>query len=207
MNPGLIAAAVATLGLACSVPAAAQRTDRTATSPRGTFSDVTYPWQSRFWGYTGLSVGGGNYNLSCIPGLACDEDTGVVKLFAGGRFNNVIGFEAGYVNLGKAQFGGGDAEAHGLNLSLVAGFPLGTNTSVFGKLGTTYGRTKVSGTVPAVQTGSEDDWGLSYGIGAQLGLTDRWAVRVDADRYRFQFLNSGRRNIDTLTVGVQYRFQ
>jgi opacity protein-like surface antigen len=205
MKAGLIAAAVAAAGLVLSAPAIAQQ--RTDTRTTATSTGTAYPWEQRFWGYTGLSVGGGNYDLACIPGLACDEDTGVFKLFAGGRFNDMFGLEASYVNLGKAQFAGGDLEAHGLNFSLVAGVPLSTNTSVFGKIGTTYGRTKLSGTVPAVQTGTEDDWGLSYGIGAQLGLNDRWAVRVDADRYRFQFVNSARRSVDTLTVGLQYRFQ
>jgi OmpA-OmpF porin, OOP family len=207
MKAGLIAAAVAvavgTLSIAAPADAQQRRDTRTTTAS----NEWAYPWQQRFWGYSGLAVGGGNYNLTCVPGLACDEDTGAFKLFAGGRVNNVFGLEASYINLGKAQLAGGDMEAHGLNLSLVAGFPFGNNSSVFGKLGTTYGRTKVSGTIPAVQTGTEDDWGLSYGIGAQFGLNDRWAVRLDADRYRFQFVSQGNRNIDTLTVGLQYRFQ
>jgi OmpA-OmpF porin, OOP family len=203
MKPLVLAAALAALSLSFSVPAAAQRTDG---ARPGSATQLTYPWQQQFWGYAGVSVGGASYDINCFPGFTCDEDTGAIKLFAGGRFNNIFGLEVGYINLGKAQNAGGDLEAHGLNFSLVAGVPIGTNTSVFGKLGTTYGRTKVSGTVPAVRTGTEDDWGLSFGIGAQLGFTERLALRLDADRYRFQFVDDNRRNIDTVTVGLQYRF-
>ncbi len=204
MKAGLVAAVLASAGLAYSVPAAAQRSDTTRAGTRG--SEISYPWQQRFWSYAGVNVGTANYDLECVPGFGCEDSAGSLKLFAGGKFNNVFGLEVAYINLGKAEIAGGDMEAHGLNFSLVAGMPIGANSSVFGKLGTTYGRSKVSGTVPAFRTGSEDDWGASFGIGAQIGLTDRWALRVDADRYRFKFVDTDRRNIDTFTAGVQYRF-
>lgn len=201
MKSGLAAAILASASLAYAVPAAAQRSDTTRAG-----SEISYPWQQRFWGYAGINLGTANYDFTCAAGFGCDDTAGTVKLFAGGRFNNVFGLEVGYVNFGKAEIAGGDMEAHGLNFSLVAGVPIGANSSVFGKLGTTYGRSKVSGTVPAFRTGSEDDWGASFGVGAQIGLTDRWSLRVDADRYRFKFVDTDRRNIDTFTVGAQYRF-
>jgi opacity protein-like surface antigen len=90
----------------------------------------------------------------------------------------------------------------------VAGFPLpvGQNTSIFGKLGTSYIRTNVSGGAAGLSTGRESGWGPRVGIGAQLGITQNWAVRLDADRYRVQFPGSNQ-NIDTYMIGAQYSFR
>jgi OOP family OmpA-OmpF porin len=208
MKQALAAITLAALAAALPLSAAAQTTTRSVTTTAD--GGMTYPWQRNFWGYAGVSAGGTSYqDLPCVGGFSCDDNSGTFRLFAGGKVNNIFGGEIAYVNFGKANAAGGDFEAHGINLSLLAGFPLGgigSNSSIFGKIGTTYGRTKISGTIPAVQTGTENDWGLSYGIGAQFGINDRWAVRVDADRYRLQFVNSGKQDVDTLTVGVQYRF-
>jgi OOP family OmpA-OmpF porin len=190
------------LSTAVSVPAFAQ-----STSSRPAARDEwRAPWQSGFWGYAGINAGRSNYNAGC-GGTSCDVDANAGKFYFGGKFNNNVGMEVGYVNMGKADFAGGHLEAHGLNISLVAGVPIGTNSSVFGKIGTTAGRTKVSGTIPAVQTGTDDGWGLSYGIGGQIGLTPQWALRLDADRYRYRFIGIGREDVDTLTVGLQYTFR
>jgi hypothetical protein len=201
LHPLLTAASALAMGIAIATPAMAQTT-------RPTARDDTWrmPYQQGFFGYTGLSLGRSNYDVGC-GGVSCDENGNALKLFLGGKFNNAFGLELGYVNMGKADFAGGNLEAHGLNVSLVAGVPVGANSSIFGKIGTTAGRTKVSGTIPAVQTGSEDGWGMSAGIGAQIGLTPTVAVRVDADRYRFKFIGGNTDNVDTLTVGLQYSFR
>ncbi len=197
MNKSVMAALV--ISAFASTAALAQQRDR---GP----DQVNAPWAASFWRYAGINVGRSDYKSDCFPGFGCDRGAGTLKIYAGGKLYNAFGLEVGYVNMGKAQAGGGDIEAHGLNLSLTAGVPLGANSSIFGKVGTTYGRTKISGTVPAVQTGTDNDWGLSYGIGGQIGLTRQWALRVDADRYRFSFINQGRQDVDTLTIGVQYQF-
>ena len=46
--------------------------------------------------------------------------------------------------MGRIGRGGGTTSAQGLNLSLVAKAPLWQSLGVFGKLGTTYGRTESS---------------------------------------------------------------
>ena len=50
--------------------------------------------------------------------------------------------------------------------------------------------------------------GIPFGLnGAQMGVTKNWAVRLDLDRYRPKFPgNTGRENLDTLMLGVQYSF-
>jgi outer membrane protein W len=57
---------------------------------------------------------------------------------------------------------------------------------VLAKGGAAYTRTKVTGTAPGLQTGTADGWGPRFGIGLDAGITQNWAIRLDADRYRFK---------------------
>ena len=123
----------------------------------------------------------------------------------GGRFNDILGAEVGWVDFGDFPRGGGETTARGIDLKLLAGVPLGENASVFGKAGLAYLRTSVGGT--GLATGRQNDWATTYGIGAQVGLTKNWAIRGDIDRYRVQFPGGGKDNIDTYMLGAQYRFQ
>ena len=57
---------------------------------------------------------------------------------------NYWGVEVGYLDLGRIAREGGKTRAQGLNLSLVGKAPLASSFGVFGRLGTTYGRTETS---------------------------------------------------------------
>jgi OmpA-OmpF porin, OOP family len=199
----LAAASAAALGLALALPGVAQTTTGARTAA-GT--GLTMPYQRDFWGHVGISAGVAELNVDCVAGAPCDLDERHIRVHAGGRFNNIFGGEVAYLDFGDFTRGGGDTKARGLNFSLLAGIPIGTNSSVFGKLGLGYTRTSVSGNVPGFQTGTARGWGPSVGIGAQLALTPNWAVRGDLDRYRFR-LPEGRNNMDALTLGVQYSFR
>ena len=58
---------------------------------------------------------------------------------------NYWGVEIGYLDLGRIAREGGKTRAQGLNLSLVGKAPLASSFGVFGRLGTTYGRTETIG--------------------------------------------------------------
>jgi hypothetical protein len=91
-----------------------------------------------------------------------------------------------------------------VDLTLLAGFPIGENSAIFGKLGTAWLRSEVSG--PGLANGTESNWNPKIGVGAQIGLTKQWSLRLDADRYRVDFVNSPQ-NIDVYMAGVQYHFR
>lgn len=198
----MVAIATAALGLAATASA------QTATSPSSTDS-WRMPYQSGFWGHAGFSFGQSKFKDSCISGFSCDDKDQTFRFYAGGRFNNAVGLEAGLLNMGKFQRGGGETDGWGLDVALVAGVPIGANSAVFGKLGAVYGRTEVSGTAtPAqgLQIGKERGFGPRFGIGVQVGLTQQWALRADADRFRMP-MAGGKEDIDTLMLGVQYTFR
>lgn len=196
----LTATAIA-LGVAASGLASAQ----TTASPRTT-DTWRMPYQSGFWGHAGLSFGQSKLDDACVSGFACDDKDQAFRLYAGGRFNNAVGLELGLLNMGKFDRGGGRTDGWGADIALVAGFPIGANSAIFGKLGAIYGRTEVEGAAPGLNTGKERGFGPRYGIGGQIGLTPQWALRADLDRYRMPF-PGGKEDVDTAMLGVQYTFR
>jgi OmpA-OmpF porin, OOP family len=184
--------------LALAAPAFAQPT--TDTQRTDTFR---MPYESGFWGHVGLSFGQSKLDASCPAPFPCDDKDQVFRLYAGGRFNNAVGLELGVLNPGKFRRGGGETDGWGADAALIAGLPIGANSSIFGKLGVIYSRMEVTGVPTVVRTGKERGFGGRWGIGAQVGLTKTLALRADFDRYRLP-LPGDHEDLETLTLGVQY---
>ena len=114
--------------------------------------------------------------------------------------------ELGYLHAGRAGRLYGNTRAQGLNLSLVGRAPLGESFDVFGKLGTTYGWTRTTGSPGlGVATGKEDGFGLAYGAGLRWNFAPQWSAVLEWERHRMRFAD-GRADVDLTTLGVQYRY-
>lgn len=160
-------------------------------------------------GYVGVNIGKPDFDTPCVAGFSCSNNTTAYKLYTGGMFNEYVGAELGYVNMGRAKRADGRTEAHGINLSLVGRVPLG-GFNVFGKVGTTYGRTKTSASTAAVAagatTGKGSGWGGSYGVGVGFDLTQASAIVLEWERHDFRFAGRGKQAIDTTMLGYVHRF-
>src|SRR5215204_1068716 len=190
-------------GLVLAAPAFAQTTTTSPTTTTTTTTETRMPYEKGFWGHAGISVGRGDLDAECPSGFGCDlRDHRVWRGYVGGKFNNAIGLELGAINIGDYSRGGGVTDGWGIDLALLAGIPIGANSAIFGKLGAIYARTDVTGTAPGFPTGKERDVGLRFGLGAQLGFTERWALRADWDRYDIP-LPGGRDELDVFMLGVQ----
>lgn len=188
----MIRAITAVIALGAAVPALSQPAD-----------SWRMPYERDFWGtgHIGAQIGQTRSEFPC-PSGGCEDNTTAVKVFGGGKFNNTFGGEISYFRTQDFDRPvGGDISVYVLNFGLLAGIPLGTNSSVFGKLGLMYGHTEIG-------SESQNGWGPSYGLGAQIGVTRGWAVRLDWDRYRFKLPGGGgdRENIDAFMIGAQYTF-
>lgn len=93
-------------------------------------------------GYAGLSLGRPNYRLDCGAG-GCDQPRVAGRAYLGSMFSRYFGAEVGYLNMGEVERGGSNARAEGFNFSLVGRASVGAGFGVFGRVGTTYGRTRV----------------------------------------------------------------
>lgn len=158
-------------------------------------------------GYFGLNVGRPKYDTGCgTPGFECDDGDTSVRVYTGGMLNPFFGVEFAYLHMGDADRSGGTTRAQGVNLSLVGRVPVGDLFGVFAKVGTTYGRTRVSASpLSLVETGSDNGFGLSYGAGASFDFTRNWAVLLEWERHDFRF-PGGRDPVDAGSVGLKYKF-
>ena len=187
------------IALLSALPAQAQSTGSTSGSGfmggRGSMIPYTVS------GYVGLNGGTSDYSGGCVAGFACDDRERAFKLYTGGMFNQWVGTEVGYHHMGSVDRNGGTTRAHGINLSLLGNFPIGEQFMVYGKLGTTYGRTKNTGS----PSGTGNGWGPSFGVGAGFNISPQFAVVVDWDKHRFEF-PTGDDYVSATTVGVRLRF-
>lgn len=195
MKRSLIAAlSMATVGSFASLASHAQSSDS---------SSLQMPYQKDFWttGHVGLEFGRAKFHADCPAGASCDDLANAGKVFAGGRFNNIVGGEVSYVRTATFDRSSGNVKMQAVNLGLLAGIPLPNNSSIFGKLGAFWGHTDAG-------SDSQNGWGPSAGLGAMIGLSHNWALRLDWDRYRFKMPGGGgvRENLDTVMLGAQYTF-
>ena len=196
MKRSLIAAlTMAGVGSFASLASQAQSSD----------SSLQMPYQKEFWttGHAGIELGRSRLDIGCPTGATCDQHANAAKLFARGRFNNVFGGEVSYLQTNNFGFPGGNLKLQAVNFGLLAGVPFGPNrnSSVFAKAGLLWGHSELGDT-------SQNGWGGSYGLGATVGVTRAWAVRLDWDRYRFKLPGGGgdREDVDSFLIGAQYTF-
>ncbi|MDE2598438.1 MAG: porin family protein [Rhodocyclaceae bacterium] len=154
-------------------------------------------------GYWGVNLGAPDYEKHCAAGFGCNDPDVGGKIYIGGQFNQWLGAEIGYINVGKFDRNGGDTTAQGVNISLVGTVPVNNVFSVFGKVGTTYGWTKTEGAI--APTGKKDDFGLSYGAGLGFNLSPQTQLLVEWDRHNFKFVDD-RADVDMYSVGLKVRF-
>lgn len=159
-------------------------------------------------GYIGLNLGRSNYGTSCAGlALRCDDSDRSGHIYLGGYFSPYVGAEVGYLNMGNIQRAGGSTEAQGVNFSLVARAPLSPVFSLYGKLGATYGRTRVSALAGSgVVSGRESGWGPAYALGASWNFSSNWSAVLEWDRYRFDFPRNDSEWVRATSIGLQYRF-
>ena len=157
-------------------------------------------------GYLGLSLGRSSYKLSCpTTSLTCDDADTAVRAYGGAMLGNHWGVEIGYLDLGRIAREGGTTKAQGLNLSLVGKAPLASSLGIFGRLGTTYGRTETSASSAAIAIGTEKGFGLSYGAGLSYDFTPRLSATLEWDSNDFRF-SGGREPVRSTSLGLQYRY-
>lgn len=178
------------------------------TAASGVQAQANYALYSPGASYVGVNVGASDYSLgNGIGPFASDNKDTVYNIYTGTFFTPNFGFELGYTNFGKIERAGGNTKAQGINLSLVGRAPITQSFNIFGKLGTTYGRTEVSafpGT--GVASGKENGFGVSYGIGAEYSFNPQLSAVLQFDEHKLKFAGDGRDRVNATTVGLRYRF-
>jgi len=175
--------------------------------------------------YVGGSVGRANADIgnsdvnSNFSGSIDDRDTGW-KVFGGGMFNQNLGLELGYVDLGTTSVRGNvgavgtnmNSDAQGVELALVGVLPLGQYTSygrgfsLTGKVG--LFRWKADDRQYSCSAGSCTTRGTLrdtdpvIGVGVKYDFSRNTALRLEYE----QFQNVANADYNLWTVGFQWGF-
>ncbi len=159
-------------------------------------------------GYIGLDVGRSSFQNSCgAAGFACDRSDRAARIYLGGTFNPHFSAEIAYADYGDMRRAGGSSRAQGLNLSLVGRAPLTQNIGLYGKLGTTYGHTRVSAAPGSgVAAGSESGWGPAYGLGISWQWSPNWSSALEWNRQRFDFSGNNSEWVRATYIGLRYHY-
>ncbi len=174
--------------------------EATAQAPAGSglYEVHGFAWRPRLEVFGEVGVTRPSYRLDCVG--PCGPSRGS-SVYLGGMFNRYVGAQFGYVQLGEAD------RAEGFNLSLVGRAPVLGGLGVYGRLGTTWGRTQ--GRLPGgagLSLGSASGWGPAYGLGLDWAFAERWSAVLDWQRHRFDFSGDEAGWVRSTSVGLKYRF-
>jgi OOP family OmpA-OmpF porin len=134
-----------------------------------------------------------------------DSDT-TLALFAGYHFNQYIAVEAGYIDLGAAEYRSTvivnppgpvvslpvaasiDVESTGFTLAGLGSLPVGNFFELHGRLGLFFAQTDLSLTANVASTSDGDtetfdSIGGFYGVGAGFNFGEHWSLSLDWTRY------------------------
>lgn len=156
-----------------------------------------------------LAVGKSTYNTSCgsVAGLTCSRGTTSYSLTAGNMITSNLGIELSAMNLGRADRAGGSVIARGINLSAVGRLPLGDSLALEGKIGPTFGVTRVSAAAAAgIPSGRDRGLGLGYGVALDVNVAHGLHGAVGWEQHDFHFVGQGTSSVRNITLALGYRF-
>ena len=164
--------------------------------------------------YLGAELGSSDAKEWCSQrGSSCDKTGSPWRVFGTSYLTPNFGVEAGYIDLGKATdrdaVSDTKVEARaGELLALIA--YRARSVSIFGKVGGYYAGTKMTvSTGGSASTTTESNGGLVYGLGAQVDISSRFAVRGDWHRYAKVGgpTTGGDTDIDAFLLGIVWKFR
>ncbi len=187
--------------------------------------DLTSNW------YGGLNIGQTHESINDgaiatdemgggLTSLTDDDRDNGYKLFAGYQLNDNFAVEAGYFDLGqfgsravKGQEGSlkTRAKTRGFNIDLVGSLPMTEKLSAFARAGAHYYEAKDrfqggDGYVVSDQHRRERDFDIKWGGGLQYDFTQKFAMRLEAERYAINDVMGNNGKISMYSLGAIYRF-
>ena len=157
--------------------------------------------------YVGIDIGNAKFSGGCgLGGLPCEDSSDAYSIYTGGMWNKNFGMELGATDFGSVDRAGGTAKAYGFSLKAVGVAPLTESLAAYAKVGTLYSHTKVTADAGAgVNTGTDTNWGLTYGVGLSFDFSPKVAAVLGWDRSNVHFAGS-QEHINTTSLGLKYRF-
>ncbi len=140
-----------------------------------------------------IGVGG---NRASIDDSDFDDDDTTYNAALGLMFNDFVGIEIGYYDLGKYESGAGDIDNDAWTGALLIAAPIGRSSNIYGKLGAA--RLESSGTLFGVPFDSDETENF-YGAGINFGAGPV-ALYVEWTQFDTE------RDVDVIGAGIRLLF-
>lgn len=162
-----------------------------------------------------ISVGASRLNVDCAGVASCDKTGTGFKVMGGYKFAPNWAAELGYFDYGKAKASDLGVSAEIRNTAFGAGVAfhqdLATDWNAVARLGLGRVKTKISGSVSGLGSGSESDNNTQayFGLGVGYKLSKATSLDFAWDFGRSKFNKDGideSGNINVLSVGLTFGF-
>lgn len=167
--------------------------------------------------YAGGGLGQSQYKdeLGCDgvsgPGVSCDDKDTAFKLFAGYQVNRNFAAELTYQDFGKANISASpfsaEVKSYAFDISALGMLPFAGQFAGYGRLGLYYAKSEGTSNIPGLANVTENNTGLTYGIGLQWDPMRNLGVRVE-----YQVYNDvgggdlGKGDVNVLGLSALWRF-
>ena len=165
--------------------------------------------------YFGASLGGSDSRDFCETRTtgSCDKTGTAWRIYSGLGFTRNLGLEIAVVDLGQFTHTTATTttKLETMLSEAVAVFTYpAQRVSIFGKVGGFYGGTKASvQTAAGTTNGRETSAGLTYGAGAKIDISSRFALRGDWQHYSKVggTDTGGEVDVNVFMLGLEWKFR
>ena len=154
-----------------------------------------------------------------VNAWSSDEKDVGFKLFAGKHINRYLAVEGGYFDMGNFTYntrtvqGGtlnGDVRIRGINADLIGKLPVSQRFMLFARAGMAYVKadtdfsgSRVNEAAPAEH--NEGKWKPHFGVGAEMSLSQKLSLRLEAERVRTRDFLSDNGKADLYSLALVYK--
>ncbi|NML62377.1 OmpA family protein [Massilia sp. RP-1-19] len=154
-----------------------------------------------------------------VNAWSSDEKDVGFKLFAGKHINRYLAIEGGYFDMGDFSYststvqGGtltGDVRIRGVNADLIGKLPVSQRFMLFARAGMAYVKadtdfsgSRVNSAAPAEH--NEGKWKPHFGVGAEMSLSQKLSLRLEAERVRTRDFLSDSGKADLYSLALVYK--
>lgn len=147
--------------------------------------------------YFGGAIGPAEGDSYCSGATNCEDKDTAWKLFGGYKLNNKLSAEGSYVTLGDLHQNGENSDISVVAAHAVASMPITEQFEVFGKLGVMRWNSDNT-------DGSENGFGVAYGAGAKMHLSETTNLRAEWETFPgIETSSSKDTDLNMLSVGVE----
>ena len=154
-----------------------------------------------------------------VNSISSDEKDVGYKLFVGKNLNRWLAVEASWFDLGDFSYNMGTAQGgslagkvqyRGLNADLIGKLPLSQRFALYARAGMGYVKAKSTFTGSLVNSAvapehDEGKWKPHFGVGAEMGLTQKLSLRLEAERNRVRDFMQTNGKADLYSLALVYK--